>query len=118
MVSSISPNAISRGSAKVLVTITGAGFKAGATVSFNDANIALGTVTVVNTKTITVPVTVGASTTIGSYNVTVTNTDGGTATATGGFTITTGPTVVFVSPNTKHQGSVQATVTIRNILGT
>ena len=85
------PYSLAQGSPQTTVTITGTGLQAGATVSFNDTNITVGTANVVSASTITVPITVGISATIGAHDVTVTNTDGGTDTRTSAFVVGTPP---------------------------
>lgn len=114
-VTSTSPNAMTQGTGPTTVTVTGTNFLAGATVSFNDANITTGTVTVVNATTITVPVTVASATTTGVKNVTVTLPGGQTGTGTGVFTVNAAappPTVTSTSPNSMTQGTGPTTVTI------
>jgi len=110
-ITSISPNSRARGSGITTVTITGTGFQSGATVSFGDGSITMGAVTVVNSTTITVPVTVGASAGLYTHDVIVTNPDGGEG-IVNLFTVTAPPTVTATSPNIISQGSAKATVTI------
>ncbi len=110
-VTSTSPASLPQGATSQTVTITGTNFVAGATVSFNDANITTGAVTVVNATTITVPVTVAAATTTGAKNVSVTTSNG---TGTGVFTVNAAPapTVTSTSPNSGSQGQTNLNVTI------
>ncbi len=71
----------------------------------------MGAVTVVNSTTITVPVTVGASAGLYTHDVIVTNPDGGEG-IVNLFTVTAPPTVTATSPNTISQGISETTVTI------
>ncbi len=86
---SLSPSSLRQGDPQTTVTITGTNFLSGSTVAFSGSGITLGSATYVNATTITVPVTVSASATLGSCNVTVTLPDAQTAgTGTGIFTVT------------------------------
>ncbi|HEY5516346.1 MAG TPA: IPT/TIG domain-containing protein, partial [Pengzhenrongella sp.] len=75
------------------VTITGAGFRAGATVTFGGT--AATSVTVVNATTMTVATPAHSA---GTADVVVTNNDAQTGTLAGGFTFYAAPTATAVSP--------------------
>jgi outer membrane protein OmpA-like peptidoglycan-associated protein len=88
-VTSTSPNNLAKGTGPTIVTITGTGFVSGVTVAFNGTEVTTGAITVVNATTITAPVTVATGATTGARNVTVANSDGGTGTGVGVFSVTT-----------------------------
>jgi hypothetical protein len=68
-------------------TITGTGFAAGATVTFSGTGVTCAVTNVTSTQ-ITCTVTITNQAALNARDVTVTNTDGGTATLTNGFTVT------------------------------
>jgi hypothetical protein len=76
---SATPDRVARGSTQT-VTVTGTGFQAGASMAISNW-VNVSNVTVVDANTIQATVTVPATTATGSRNVTVTNPDGGKATA-------------------------------------
>ncbi|WP_156912234.1 fibronectin type III domain-containing protein [Citrifermentans bremense] len=96
------------------VTVTGTGFNAVQSVAFSGTGVTAGTPTTVNATTVTVPVTVADNSTVGTRDVTVTNTDGGVGTGTGLFTVSPAPTptVTSTSPAFMKQGDGPTTVTI------
>jgi hypothetical protein len=108
-VSSVSPNSGSTlgGTA---VTITGANFAAGATVTFGGA---AGTnVVVVNSTTITATTPAGSA---GAVTVTVTNPGSQSGSLTNGYTYVVVPTVTSVSPNSgSTAGGTAVTITGTN----
>jgi type II secretory pathway pseudopilin PulG len=71
-VTGVYPPVLGHGASAIDVTVTGSNFVSGATVSFGDSGITFGTVMVVNSTTMTVPVTV-TSFTYNAKTVTVTN---------------------------------------------
>jgi len=85
------PSTGTRGSA-VTLTISGTDFQNGATVGFSPGGLTISNVTFVNSNTITVDVTVPVSTVVvptgQAFSVTVINPDGGTATLSNAFTVT------------------------------
>ena len=107
-VSSVSPNSGSTGGGTA-VTITGANFAAGATVTFGSA--AATSVVVVNNTTITARTPAGSA---GAVMVTVTVT-GQTGSLTNGFTYVVVPTVTSLSPNNgPTAGGTAVTITGTN----
>jgi len=72
---SLSPNTIANGAPNTLLTLTGTGFRAGATVSFG-ATLYVAGVTVVSPTQITVTILASSLSTAGSRTVTVKNIDG------------------------------------------
>jgi len=97
--------AIKQGAVAQDVTITGTNFYPGATVTFSNTGVAVGSVTFVDNNTLKANVTLTASATTGISNITVTNSDTQTATGTGIFTVTSGPTVTSNTPTRGGQGS-------------
>src|SRR5262245_50991206 len=85
VITSISPGRGTQGTS-LTVTLGGVNFETGATVSFG-AGITVGNPTVVSSTQLTVPVTIGATATVGARDVTVTNPSGQSGTRSGGFTV-------------------------------
>ncbi len=106
---------LATGATERIVTVTGTDFSSGA-----DARITGGLgVSVVSTQFVSstalkVTVTVKETAQTGRYDVKITNLDGGTGTCVGCFTVTTGPTVLSLTPPTVLRG----TTTPVTILGT
>jgi outer membrane protein assembly factor BamB len=88
---SASPSSIPQGEAAAL-TLTGTHFRTGATVT-SSAGITFAGTKMVSATELTTTATVAPSVATGSYNLTVTNPDGGTATCTGCLTVTAAPAV-------------------------
>ncbi len=110
-ISSVSPNsgATSGGTA---VTITGANFAAGATVTFGTT--AATNVAVVNSTTITATTPAGST---GAVTVTVTNPGGQSGSLATGYTYVASPTVSSVSPrNGPTTGGTAVTITGTNFV--
>ena len=82
---SISPTGGTQGTS-VPVTLTGANFVAGASVSVTGTGVTVSNVTVASSTRITATFTIGSSATVGSRNVTVTTSSGASGAVT--FTIT------------------------------
>jgi hypothetical protein len=87
-ITSLSPNSSPRNQTNKTILINGSGFAAGATVAFSGSGITVVAVTVTNGNQLSVKINVAGSAPTGFRNVTVTNTDGGTITLSGGFRIT------------------------------
>jgi outer membrane protein assembly factor BamB len=98
-VSSASPSSIARGEAAAL-TLAGANFRPGAQITSSAAGITFGGTTFVSSTGLTTTATVAPSVATGSYNLRVTNPDGGTALCTGCLTVTAdpAPSLTAVSP--------------------
>jgi trimeric autotransporter adhesin len=111
-VASATPAALARGAVAQSVTIRGAGFQPGATVRFSGAGVTVGAATVVDETTITVPVSVTASSAPGARDIVVANPDTGTATCGGCFTVNPKPTIGTLSPNARPRGTVDSTVLV------
>ena len=103
--SSVNPNSIPSGETAT-VSLTGTYFRLGPAVT-STAGISFSPPKFVSSTQLTTLATVPPSVTPGSYDVTVTNQDGGTVTCTGCLTVTATPTptVTVVSPNAVGQQS-------------
>ena len=112
-VTGISPNWVKLPATAIAVTITGAGFSSGATVTVGGTG-ATG-VTVVSPTSITCTTPTG---TLGAKDVVVTNVSGAAVTLTGAFTYipTTAPTITAISPNWgSSAGGTTITITGTNL---
>ena len=109
-VTSVSPNQGAPGAA-VPVTINGAGFATGATVSAG-AGITVSNLSVVSAIQLTATLTIAAGATSGVRDLSVTNPGGGTGTLSGGFTVAAaGVSVTSIAPIQGAQGaSVPVTI--------
>ncbi|HNI36616.1 MAG TPA: hypothetical protein PLV93_14535, partial [Microthrixaceae bacterium] len=108
---SVTPSSRLQGSAAALVTIDGANFVSGATLSLG-AGVNVSSLTVVNSGRITAMVSIDTSATIGSRTPIVTNLDAGQGSLPAGFSVSAGPTVSSLSPSTLPVGASTTTVTI------
>ena len=111
----VSPNSGTQG-ATLSVTLTGANFATGATVSPGNSGITVSNVTVASATQITATFTISGTAATGINNVTVT-TAGGTSNGVP-FTVTPpAPTLTTVSPNSGAQGTaVSVTLTGTNFV--
>jgi hypothetical protein len=97
-VTKVSPNIVCTGG---LVTITGTGFRPGATVTIGSTTLSGSSVTVTSSTTITV--SVGPMPPGGPYDVTVRNPDGcSSKTLPSALTVVPGPIIVAVDPSTVY----------------
>ena len=105
-VSSISPNQGTQGGT-VSVTIGGAGFMAGASVSFSGTGVTVSNVSVGSSTQLTGTFVIASGAAVGARDVTVTNPSGGNATLTGGFIVVSSiPATLSVAYNGKAQDRV------------
>ncbi|GFO53604.1 hypothetical protein GMSM_06110 [Geomonas sp. Red276] len=105
--------AIGQGATAITYTITGTNFVSGATVAVSGSNVTTGTVTVVNSTTITVPLTCSTSATTGLRSVTVTNPDTQTATLTNGLTVNSRPgSTMTAAPSNGYTGQTNLSVVL------
>ena len=107
-----SPGTLGQGASNVTVHLTGTGFVSGVTVGVSGSGVTVGTVTVTNSTTMSVVLSVTTSAATGARDITLTNTDHGTSTCSGCLTIATGPTVTSGNPSAgSNNGSVTVTIT-------
>jgi len=99
-VTSTTPSSVARGRQDIDVVVTGSGFLAGATASFGP-DITVSSVTVTSATSLTARITVGVGAATGARDVRVTNTDGGTDTCNGCFTVAAGRALVLELIDTK-----------------
>ena len=116
-VTSVSPNSLVQGASNQLVTINGTGFLYPPVVTFSGTGITVDPtfVNFTSTSQFQVRVSVAADATPGARDVTVTNPGGGTATLTGGFTVTAMPppvTVTAINPTNLNRGVINRVVTV------
>jgi Bacterial Ig domain len=107
-VSSVNPSSGAQGQNLTSVIIAGSNFQSGATCSFG-AGITVNSCTFNSATQLTANISISASATTGTRNVTVTNPDTQSGALTNGFSVTAAgppppPTVSSVSPNSGAQG--------------
>jgi hypothetical protein len=97
------PSSRGQGAVSQAVVISGTGFVSGATASFSGGGITVNSTTFTSATSVTANITVAAAATTGARDVTVTNPAGaGAGTLTGGFTVTTGPTITSPTAAAPH----------------
>jgi hypothetical protein len=101
---SISPSSGDQGGTET-VTISGASFVSGASVSVSGTGITVNSTTFVSATELKASITIAAGASIGARTVTVTNPDAGVNSLT--FTVNGAPTVTSTSPNSGDQGGTQ-----------
>ncbi len=109
-IASLSPDVLGQGAASASVTLSGTGFVPSSTVVFSGSGVTP-TVTARTATSLTLSVDVASAAATGNRDVTVTNSDGGTRTCTGCFSVVAGPTISSVSPTTVRRAT-KPTVTI------
>ncbi|MDP9339399.1 MAG: chitobiase/beta-hexosaminidase C-terminal domain-containing protein [Acidobacteriota bacterium] len=111
----VSPNTGTQGQTNLSVVLTGTNFLSNPSCSFG-AGTTVNSCTYNSSTKITANINVLASATTGTRNVTVTNTDGQSATLNGSFTVQTGtaaaPTITSASPNSGVQGQTNISVVL------
>jgi hypothetical protein len=110
-VESTSPSGGDRGGTET-VAIKGTGFAGGATSSFG-SGIAVNSTTFKSSTEVSANITIEAGASLGSRTVTVTNTDGGSDTGEGVFTVNGVPTVTSATPSARAQGASNQTIAIK-----
>jgi hypothetical protein len=111
-VTSVKPASLGQGASDVTVTVTGTNFQSGATVTTTATGVKVGAVTVKSSTDLTVKLTAPATTTIGSYGLSVTNTDTGQGSCTNCLTIADGPTLTSVKPSRLAPGAHDTVLTL------
>ncbi len=115
IITSVTPGALGQGAENRVLTITGAGFQSGATVSLNKSGgtgVTINSTAVNSSSQITVNVTLAPNTTVGFWDLTITNPNTQTNTLASALTINTGPTPTAVNPASRPNGSVNQELTI------
>ncbi len=110
-VESTSPSSRPQGAAKQTVAVKGSGFVNGASASFG-AGIAVESTSYVNPTELSVKLAVEPGASTGARTVVVTNPDMGVDTLASAFTVTAGPIIESVTPNSGDKGGSEA-VTIK-----
>jgi hypothetical protein len=101
---SISPSSGDQGGTET-VTINGASFVSGASVSFSGTGITVNSTSFVSATELKASITIAAGASTGARTVTVTNPDAGTDSLA--FTVNGVPTVTSTSPSSGDQGGTQ-----------
>ncbi len=119
-VTAVTPSYGNQGDTNLLLTIDGAYFATGATVTFSGTGITVLTnpATFVSSSQLTVSVNISGSAATGLRNVTVDNTDGGSGTGNNLFEVlasggSPSPIITLVVPDNANQGETNLTVTIQ-----
>lgn len=106
---------LATGALQRVVTVTGTDFKSGSTVNFaGGTGVKVTGTEFVSATSLRLTVDVTASADVGSYDVKVTNPDGGVGSCAGCFTVSAGPTVLSLTPPSVLRG----TTTSVTIVGT
>jgi hypothetical protein len=112
---SVSPNAGKQGQTNLSVVLTGTNFLNSPSCNFG-AGTTVNSCTFNSSTKITASINVLASATLGTRNVTVTNTDGQGSTLNNGFTVQAGtaaaPTITSAAPNSGVQGQSNISVVL------
>ncbi len=109
-ITGVSPAQLGQGANAVTVQVNGSGFNAGITAAVTGAGVTATVTGRTNTR-VTLRVTVAGDAPIGARDVTVTNTNGTSATCTSCLTVVASPKITSVSPATVRAGR-DTTVTL------
>jgi hypothetical protein len=112
VIASLNPNARGQGTSHKSVAVNGSGFDATPTVSFSGSGITVHSVTRNSAVLLTLDISIDAAAATGARNVTVTNSDGGTNTTNGAFTVTPAPQITNLNPNSRGQGAAHQAVVV------
>jgi hypothetical protein len=105
VLTNLSPSSLEQGATGVAGTITGTGFANGIKTAFAGPGTGVfGTVNTVSGTSIGLTMKVGATTTPGSYKLTLTNTDGGRYICNNCLTVSAGPAITSISPTSVNRG--------------
>jgi hypothetical protein len=92
-ITNVSPNTGVQGQSNISVTITGTNFLPGPSCDFgSEQGLAVSACTYSSATKITATISIGSNATVGGHNVVITDTDGQSATAINGFTVTSSGT--------------------------
>ncbi|MHB1930321.1 MAG: outer membrane protein assembly factor BamB family protein [Acidimicrobiales bacterium] len=113
-ITSVSPGSLPQGSANQPVQLGGTGFQSGAKVT-SHVGIHVVVTSFVSSSQLDLSVSVGAGVAVGSYNLILTNPDGGKYNCRGCFGVTAsstpGPMITSLNPSTVAAGSANQPVT-------
>src|ERR1039457_3509964 len=110
---SVNPSSGQQGQTIASVAVVGqnTNFVNGTTVASFGSGITVNSTTVTNATSATVNIAIAGNATLGAHTVTMT-TGAEVATLAGGFTVTPGPVVASVTPNSGQQGQTVASVAV------
>jgi hypothetical protein len=109
---SVSPASRGQGATSQTITLNGAGFTSGTTVSFSGTGVTVNTVSVVNASQLSADISVADAATTGPRDMTVTKPDGKTATLAGAFTVNAAPTLTALSPSSRGRGATNQNIVV------
>jgi subtilisin family serine protease len=107
VVTAVSPASRGQGALDEHITVSGMGFKPGASVAFSGSGIRLQSTTVVGPEQIDLVVSVDVDATVTTSSVTVTNPDGTQGSCPSCFLINRGPRLTTVKPNSLRHGATK-----------
>lgn len=95
---SAEPASLGQGASGHDVVVSGSGFSAGVSSSFSGTGVTVNSTTFLDATTVRINVTIDPAAALGARDISVSNSDGGTAVCTGCFAITTDPVVNSITP--------------------
>jgi urease gamma subunit len=107
-VESVAPGSRAQGASGQSITIRGTGFASGASASFSGSSISVESTTVISSTELTAKISISSFASTGARAVTVTNTDGGSDSLSGAFTVDAAPNVTSVSPSSGDRGGSES----------
>ncbi|HWF31969.1 MAG TPA: IPT/TIG domain-containing protein, partial [Solirubrobacteraceae bacterium] len=107
-VESVSPSSRAQGASGQTITVKGTGFASGASASFSGSSITVESTTVISSTELTAKISISSFASTGARTVTVTNSDGGTDSLSGAFTVDAPPNVTSVSPSSGDRGGSES----------
>jgi hypothetical protein len=107
-VESVSPGSRAQGASGQTITIKGTGFAANASASFSGSSITVESTTVISSTELTAKISISSFASTGPRTVTVTNTDGGSDSLSGVFTVDAAPNVTSISPSSGDRGGSES----------
>jgi hypothetical protein len=104
-IDTVTPTALGQGATNISVAITGSNFDATSAITFSGTGV-IAVTNFIDSTHLTAAVTVTGTATVGTRNMTVTNSsDGSNSTKTGAFTVNARPTVTLATPAFATPGS-------------
>ncbi len=105
---SVSPSSRAQGASGQTITIKGTGFASGASASFSGSSITVESTTVLSSTELTAKISISSFASTGARTVTVTNSDGGSDSLSGAFTVDAAPNVTSISPSSGDRGGSES----------